>query len=99
VLVLGEAGIGKTRLLAVAGGLARAAGIRTFRAAGAPLALFYHGHPEEAAGVLEAAIADLEGPAEQVRERRLRLEADFAIVSFARAADRPRDRAAGLGRG
>ena len=37
VLVLGEAGIGKTALLAVAGGLARAAGIRTFRAAGAPL--------------------------------------------------------------
>jgi predicted ATPase len=37
VLVLGEAGIGKTALLAVAGGLARAVGSRTFRAAGAPL--------------------------------------------------------------
>ncbi len=47
------------------------------------LALFYHNRPEEAAGVLEAAIAGLEGPAEQVRERGLRLEADFAIVSFA----------------
>jgi DNA-binding CsgD family transcriptional regulator/tetratricopeptide (TPR) repeat protein len=47
------------------------------------LALFYHGRPEEAAAVLEAAIADLEGPAEQVRDRILRLEADFAIVSFA----------------
>jgi DNA-binding CsgD family transcriptional regulator len=49
------------------------------------LALFYHNRPEEAAGVLEAAIAGLESPAEQVRERRLRLEADFAIVSFAHA--------------
>ena len=47
------------------------------------LALFYHNRPEEAAGALEAAIAGLEGPAEQVRERGLRLEADFAIVSFA----------------
>jgi predicted ATPase len=37
VVVLGEAGIGKTALLAVAGELARAAGIRTFRAAGSPL--------------------------------------------------------------
>jgi AAA ATPase domain len=37
VIVLGEAGFGKTALLAVAGELARAAGIRTFRAAGAPL--------------------------------------------------------------
>ena len=37
VMVLGEAGIGKTALLAVAGGLAQGAGIRTFRAAGAPL--------------------------------------------------------------
>jgi predicted ATPase len=37
VLMLGEAGIGKTALLAVAGGLAQAAGVRTFRAAGAPL--------------------------------------------------------------
>jgi DNA-binding CsgD family transcriptional regulator len=49
------------------------------------LALFYHHRYEEAAGVLEAAIAGLEGPAEQVREQRLRLEADFAIVSFAHA--------------
>jgi DNA-binding CsgD family transcriptional regulator len=46
------------------------------------LALFYHGRAEEAAAVLEAAIAGLEGPAEGVRERQLRLEADFAIVSF-----------------
>jgi hypothetical protein len=111
VLVLGEAGIGKTALLAVAGGLAQAAGVRTFRAAGAPLerdfgygvvrqllkgelrsrsaeehawlALFYHNRPEEAAAVLETAIAGLAGPADEVRERRLRLEADFAIVSFA----------------
>ena len=37
VLVLGEAGIGKTALLTVVGVFARAAGIRTFRAAGAPL--------------------------------------------------------------
>ena len=48
------------------------------------LALFYHNRHEEAAAVLEAAIADLADPAEDVRERRLRLEADFAIVSFAR---------------
>jgi DNA-binding CsgD family transcriptional regulator len=48
------------------------------------LALFYQGRPEEAAAVLEAAIAGLEGPVEQVRERGLRLEADFAIVSFTR---------------
>ena len=47
------------------------------------LALFYHNRPEEAAGVIGAAIAGLEGPAEQVRERGLRLEPDFAIVSFA----------------
>ena len=47
------------------------------------LALFYHNRHEEAAAVLEAAVAGLEGPAEQARERRLRLEADFAIVSFA----------------
>jgi DNA-binding CsgD family transcriptional regulator len=37
---------------------------------------------EEAAGVLEAAIADLEGPESSVREARLRLEADFATVAF-----------------
>lgn len=37
VMVLGEAGIGKTALLAVAAGLAQGAGIRTFRAAGVPL--------------------------------------------------------------
>ena len=37
LMVLGEAGIGKTALLAVVGELAPAAGIRTFRAAGAPL--------------------------------------------------------------
>lgn len=37
VMVLGEAGIGKTALLAIVRGLARAVGIRTFRAAGAPL--------------------------------------------------------------
>ena len=37
VLVLGEAGIGKTALLTVAGEFARAAGIWTVRAAGAPL--------------------------------------------------------------
>ena len=46
------------------------------------LALFYHNRAEEAAAVLEAAIAGLEGSPGQVRERRLRLEADFAIVSF-----------------
>ena len=46
------------------------------------LALFYHNRAEEAAATLEAAIAGLEGPAEEVRERRLRLEADFAIVSL-----------------
>ena len=37
VMVFGEAGIGKTALLAVVDELARAAGIRTFRTAGAPL--------------------------------------------------------------
>lgn len=39
VMVLGEAGIGKTALLPVAGRLAHGAGIRTFRAAGACLRL------------------------------------------------------------
>ena len=37
LMVLGEAGIGKTALLAVVDELARAADIATFRAAGAPL--------------------------------------------------------------
>ncbi len=37
----------------------------------------------EGAAVLEAAIADLEGPEEEVREARLRLEADFSTVAFA----------------
>ena len=48
------------------------------------LALFYHNRHEDAAATLETAIAGLAGPAEEGRERRLRLEADFAIVSFAR---------------
>jgi DNA-binding CsgD family transcriptional regulator/tetratricopeptide (TPR) repeat protein len=68
------------------------------------LALFYHNRHEEAAAALEAAIAGLEGSGEEVRERRLRLEADFAIVSFAheRLIDRGierLDRAAGELRG
>jgi DNA-binding CsgD family transcriptional regulator len=64
-------------------GLAPAAG-RDELARELALALFYHNRPEEAAATLEAAIAGLEGAAEEVRERRLRLVADFAIVSFAR---------------
>ncbi len=38
---------------------------------------------QEGAAVLEAAIQDLEGPEEEVREARLRLEADFSTVAFA----------------
>jgi DNA-binding CsgD family transcriptional regulator/tetratricopeptide (TPR) repeat protein len=38
---------------------------------------------QEGAAVLEAAIEDLEGPEEEVREARLRLEADFSTVAFA----------------
>jgi tetratricopeptide (TPR) repeat protein len=46
--------------------------------------LSYDNRHEEAAAALEAAIADLEGPEEQVREARLRLEAEFAFVAVAR---------------
>jgi DNA-binding CsgD family transcriptional regulator len=38
---------------------------------------------EEGAAVLEAAISELEGPKDEVREARLRLEADFSTIAFA----------------
>jgi DNA-binding CsgD family transcriptional regulator/tetratricopeptide (TPR) repeat protein len=37
---------------------------------------------EEGVAVLEAAISELEGPEEEVREARLRLEADFSTIAF-----------------
>jgi DNA-binding CsgD family transcriptional regulator len=38
---------------------------------------------EDGAAVLEAAISELEGSADEVREARLRLEADFSTIAFA----------------
>jgi DNA-binding CsgD family transcriptional regulator len=64
-------------------------------------ALLAQNRPDEGAGVLEAAIADFEGADEDVREARLRLEADYAMVGFystltSRTLERTRRAAAGL---